>query len=192
MWFVGLVIVTFCLASIPTGLLLAGRLGVDLRTVGSGNIGTANASRALGKRWGLVVLILDASKGALPVLLAEQVFVSPFAPAIFGLTAVLGQVFSIFLRGRGGKGVATSLGAGLALSPLSALSSAGVFLILYLLTRIPSVASLLAVVSYPLFLWAWQTATVPHLIFAVITTVVVIVRHQSNLRRLLQGKENHA
>jgi glycerol-3-phosphate acyltransferase PlsY len=192
MLFVGLVIVTFFLGSIPTGLLLARRFGVDLRAVGSGNIGTANVSRALGKRWGLVVLILDASKGALPVLLAERLFASSFAPAVIGLTAVLGQVFSIFLRGKGGKGVATSLGAGLALSPVCALTSAGVFVVLYLLTRIPSVASLVAVTSYPLFLWVWHTATVPNLIFAFVIAVVVIARHRDNLHRLIDGKENHA
>lgn len=192
MLFVGLVIVTFVVASIPTGLLIARRCGVDIRAVGSGNIGTANVSRALGKRWGLIVLILDASKGALPVLLAKLLLVSPFAPDVIGIAAVLGQIFSIFQRGRGGKGVATSLGAGLSLAPWCALSSAGVFVVIYWLTRIPSVASLTAVAMFPLFLWIWKIATPPHLLFALVILTLVLVRHRDNLHRLIAGKENHA
>src|SRR5512140_3754747 len=93
----------FLLGSIPTGVLVARHKGVDLRKVGSGNIGATNVGRALGKRWATFVLLIDAAKGALPVLLLGRFFSDPWLPALGGLAAVLGQVFSIFLRGRGGK-----------------------------------------------------------------------------------------
>jgi len=105
----------FLLGSFPTGVVVARAKGVDLRKVGSGNIGTTNVGRALGRGWAALVLLVDAGKGALPVVLAAELFEQTWLPAAAGLVAVLGQVFSIFLKGRGGKGVATSLGAGLAL-----------------------------------------------------------------------------
>ena len=115
-------VVAFLVGSIPTGGIVARAKGVDLRKVGSGNIGATNVSRALGGKWATLVLVADAAKGGVPVVLAGRLDVSAWLPALVGLCAVLGQIFSVFLRGRGGKGVATSLGAGIALAPLPALA----------------------------------------------------------------------
>jgi glycerol-3-phosphate acyltransferase PlsY len=134
----------FLLGSIPTGVLVARHKGVDLRKVGSGNIGATNVGRALGSRWAALVLIIDATKGALPVLVLGRLLADPWLAALGGMAAVLGQVFSIFLRGRGGKGVATSLGAGMALAPIATLACLGTFLVLYAVFRIVSIGSLAA------------------------------------------------
>jgi len=189
MLFGSFLVATFLLGSIPTGLLLARRFGVDLRAVGSGNIGSANAARALGKRWGAVVLVLDAGKGALPVMLAASWF-PPMQASLVGVVAVLGQIFSVFLKGRGGKGVATSLGAGLALAPIPALCGAGMFVLLYGFTRIAAVGSLGGILTFPLFIWVLGQGAPPTYCFAGVVAVVVTIRHKDNLRRLLAGMEN--
>ena len=182
----------FLVGSIPTGVIVARAKGVDLRKVGSGNIGATNVSRALGGKWAAVVLVADAAKGALPVLFLGRLFDDPWLPALGGLFAVLGQIFSIFLRGRGGKGVATSLGAGLALAPLPALACALVFALFFLLFRIASIGSLLGIACYPLFLWLFHLATWPHLTFALAVVVLVVARHKDNLLRLVSGEEHRA
>jgi glycerol-3-phosphate acyltransferase PlsY len=189
---VAVVVIAFLLGSIPTGILVARHKGVDLRKVGSGNIGATNVGRALGKGWAVFVLLIDAGKGALPVLVAGSVFADPWLPALGGLGAVLGQVFSIFLRGRGGKGVATSLGAGMALAPLPTLLCLGTFVLLYAVFRIVSVGSLAAVVCYPAFLLLFDLATPPRLSFAFAVLVLVVVRHKANVGRLLRGEEHRA
>ena len=182
----------FIVGSVPTGVIVARAKGVDLRKVGSGNIGATNVSRALGGKWAVVVLVADAAKGALPVFLLGRLFNDPWLPSLGGLFAVLGQIFSIFLRGRGGKGVATSLGAGLALAPLPALACALVFALFFLLFRIASIGSLLGIACYPLFLWLFHLATWPHLTFALAVVVLVVARHKDNLLRLVSGEEHRA
>jgi glycerol-3-phosphate acyltransferase PlsY len=179
----------FLLGSFPTGVVVARAKGVDLRKVGSGNIGTTNVGRALGRRWATLVLLVDGGKGALPVVLAVRLFDPAWLPAAAGLVAVLGQVFSIFLKGRGGKGVATSLGAGLALAPVPALCCAAVWVALFAASRISSVASLTAVASLASFLWLFHAGSTPNLVFAAVTTVLVFWRHKDNIRRLVRGKE---
>jgi glycerol-3-phosphate acyltransferase PlsY len=185
-----LLLATFVLGSIPTGVLVARSKGIDLRKVGSGNIGATNVGRALGKKWAAFVLVMDAAKGALPVLLFTHAFADPWLATGGGVAAVVGQVFSIFLRGRGGKGVATSLGAGLALSPLPTLACVGVFLLVLALSRIVSVGSLSAIVAYPLCLWAFGLATPPRLAFGIVVGLLVAIRHRSNVARLLRGEEH--
>jgi glycerol-3-phosphate acyltransferase PlsY len=186
------IVAAFLVGSVPTGVIVARFKGVDLRKVGSGNIGATNVGRALGKKWALLVLLADASKGALPVLFLERVSADPWLPALGGLAAVLGQVFSIFLGGRGGKGVATTLGAGLALAPLPALACGGVFVMLFALFHIASIGSLAAVASFPAFLWLFELGTAPRLTFAGAVAVVVIARHKDNIGRLLRGDEHRA
>jgi glycerol-3-phosphate acyltransferase PlsY len=185
-----LLLATFVLGSIPTGVLVARSKGIDLRKVGSGNIGATNVGRALGKKWAAFVLVMDAAKGALPVLALTHAFADPWLAAGGGVAAVLGQVFSIFLRGRGGKGVATSLGAGLALAPLPTLTCVGVFLLVFAVFRIVSVGSLAAIAAYPLGLWVLGMATSPRLAFGIAVGLLVAVRHRANVARLLRGEEH--
>jgi glycerol-3-phosphate acyltransferase PlsY len=178
----------FALGSIPTGVIVARARGVDLRKVGSGNIGATNVGRALGKGWAIFVLIVDALKGYAPAALAAR-RLPPLAVAGVALAAVLGHMFSVFLKGRGGKGVATSLGAALALSPLAALCCAGVYLLLYAAFRISSVGSLVAISGFPLALWLTGDRERAHYAFAAVMAVLVIARHKDNIRRLMRKEE---
>src|SRR5438067_970204 len=136
---------SYLAGSAPFGLLVT-RIasGKDVRTVGSGNIGATNVARAAGRAAALVTLLLDALKGFLPVLLAGRTLAEPWAAAACGVAAVIGHCFPVWLRFRGGKGVATGLGVALALSPLAAACGAAVWVLLYKLLRISSVVSLAA------------------------------------------------
>ena len=185
-------VAAFVVGSIPTGVLVARAKGVDLRKVGSGNIGATNVGRALGRKWATFVLIVDAGKGALPVLLIGRWLPDPWLAPLAGLAAVLGQVFSVFLRGRGGKGVATSLGAGMALAPLPALACLGTFVLVYAVFRVVSIGSLAAMTCFPLFLLLFHLGTAPRLVFAVTVAVLVALRHKDNLVRLRRGQEHRA
>jgi acyl phosphate:glycerol-3-phosphate acyltransferase len=184
-----LIVGAFALGSFPTGLVVGRARGVDVRKVGSGNIGATNVARALGKKWAIFVLIADALKGYLPVFAALRLHMSPLVVAAAGLAAVLGHMFSIFLKGKGGKGVATSLGAALALSPIAALASAAVWLLVYLAFRISSIGSLIALVAFPIAMYLLGDRQLPHFIFAIVVAVVVTARHKDNLRRLIRGEE---
>jgi glycerol-3-phosphate acyltransferase PlsY len=178
----------FAIGSIPTGVIVARARGIDLRKVGSGNIGATNVGRALGKKWAIFVLVADAAKGYLPVAVAHR-WLPPLGVAAVALAAVLGHMFSVFLKGRGGKGVATSLGAALALTPVPALVCAGVYLLLFLAFRISSVGSLAAIAAYPLSLWLTGDRERAHYLFAAAVAVLVIARHKDNLRRLATRQE---
>jgi acyl phosphate:glycerol-3-phosphate acyltransferase len=186
-----LVVAAFVVGSFPTGVILARARGVDLRQVGSGNIGATNVGRALGRPFALLVLAVDAIKGFLPVWLAGRLGLGAWALAAVGLGAILGHSFSIFLRGRGGKGVATSLGGALAISPLAALCAAALYAVMLALFRISSVGSLMGVWAFPaaLFLLDGGPDLPAHLAFAVATAVIVTVRHRDNIQRLARGQE---
>ena len=165
--------------------------GVDLRSVGSGNIGATNVARALGRGWAIAVLIGDALKGFLPVFVGRHFLpqLSPEVVALAGLAAIVGHMFTIFLRGRGGKGVATSLGVALAISPPAALCGFGLYLLAYLTTRISSIGSLLGMWSFPLFAWLLGGVARPYLWLSIGTAALVTVRHRANIARLVKGEE---
>jgi glycerol-3-phosphate acyltransferase PlsY len=182
------VVLGFAVGSIPTGVIVARARGVDLRKVGSGNIGATNVGRALGKPWAIFVLVMDALKGYAPAAIAQR-WLSPMEVALVALAAVVGHMFSVFLKGKGGKGVATSLGAALALAPLAALCSAGVYVVLYAAFRISSVGSLVAISSFPVALYLTGDRERAHYLFAGAIAVLVIARHKDNLRRLRRGEE---
>ncbi len=182
----------FFLGSIPTGVILARSRGVDLRQVGSGNIGATNVGRALGRPWAIVVLLLDALKGYLPVEIGARLGLAPVPLAAVGLAAVAGHSFSIFLRGRGGKGVATSLGAALALAPEAAFGALSIYVVLVATFRISSIGSIAGVIAFPLLLWLEGSRGPAAYLFGIAAAILVIVRHQDNLRRLRRGEELRA
>ncbi len=177
----------FLLGGFPTGLLLARARGIDLRTIGSGNIGATNVGRALGKKAAVFVLVVDALKGYAPAAIAATF--DPLGGPVAGLAAVLGHVFSVFLKGRGGKGVATSLGAALAVAPEAAGIAVVVWIALFAIFRTSSVGSLGAVVAFPVLVWLSGPADPARLAFAVGIAVVVVARHHDNIRRLIRGEE---
>jgi acyl phosphate:glycerol-3-phosphate acyltransferase len=184
-----LIAASFLLGSFPTGMVFAKARGVDLRKVGSGNIGATNVGRAMGRTWAIVVLLLDAVKGLLPVLAARALGMGAWTAGLCGFAAIAGHSFSVFLGGKGGKGVATSLGAGLGLAPLATLASFAVYGLLFLIFRISSIGSLAAVVAFPILIYALGPRDPALISFGVATALLVILRHKDNLGRLFRREE---
>jgi glycerol-3-phosphate acyltransferase PlsY len=189
-----IVAASYLLGSIPFGLLL-GRFvaGVDVRQEGSGNIGATNVARTAGRRLGVLTLVLDAAKGAIPVGIAAWALgVPPDAswPAAAGLAAFLGHVFPVWLRFRGGKGVATALGAFLALTPWLTLGAALVFGAVFAVSKVVSVSSLAATAALAGGAALVHGKGAPVTQVALFVLLVIVVRHQSNIRRMLRGDES--
>jgi len=188
------VVLGYLLGSVPFGLLLA-RLfaGVDVRRTGSGNIGATNVARAAGRKLGLMTLFLDAAKGVIPVVGASAFLGAPGAPgpwaAAAGFAAFLGHVFPPWLGFRGGKGVATSFGVFLALSPWAALAALAAFTGSYLATRIVSVSSLAGAAACAAASATLHGASSPVTWTALAILLVIVVRHRTNIRRILRGEE---
>jgi glycerol-3-phosphate acyltransferase PlsY len=188
-----LVVGAYVAGSIPFGVMVARVKGVDLRKIGSGNIGATNVARALGRGWAVAVLVADAAKGWAPVWLGRRLGLPDAHVAAAGLAAITGHMFTIFLRGRGGKGVATSLGVALAISPLAALAGLALYALAYGLTRLSSVGSLLGIWSFPLFAQLIGGGVArPYTILSLVTAVLVTIRHRQNIARLLRGEEKRA
>ncbi len=183
----------YLLGSIPAGLL-AGRLarGIDIREFGSGRTGFTNVLRTVGPRWGAVVLVADLAKGAVPVVIAIVISDEPYVRAVAGLAAAIGHDWPVFAGFRGGRGVATSFGAALVMSPIAAAALIPVGVGLVAVTRYMSlmsvgVAPLLAVVFIVLAAigvhpWAYG-------VYAVIAAAMLLVEHRENIERLLAGTE---
>jgi glycerol-3-phosphate acyltransferase PlsY len=186
-WLLG--VGAYLVGSIPFGVLAARIKGVDLRKIGSGNIGATNVARGLGRGWAIAVLAGDAAKGFLPVWLGGRLGLSFTAVAIAGLLAIVGHMFTLFLRGRGGKGVATSLGVALALSPLPALVGLGVYAVVFAATRLSSLGSLLGVWTFTVGFLLHDRPPRPLAILAIVVGVLVTIRHKENLARLVRGEE---
>lgn len=182
----------YLLGTIPTGYILTRWLaGADLRSVESGGTGATNAQRALGWRWGLVVLVGDLAKGAFAVVLARQLDAGATAVALAGAAAVVGHCWPVWLRFRGGKGVATGAGAAMALSPW-ALLLIPIVIVPIVLTRYVSLGSLIgAIAGVAIFaILAWQDVEPrAYVAFATIAALVIWVKHRGNIGRLLSGTE---
>ena len=190
----------YLIGSIPVGYL-AGRIaGIDIRTVGSGNIGATNVGRVLGKRYGYPVFFADFFKGFGSVTLAA--YAGPqLAPGysiellqiVAGIFCVLGNTFPVWLKFRGGKGVATSAGLFFGLAPLAILIVFVIWMATYKITRYVSIASITAAVTLPvtIFILMWSLQSPGTLVFylSVVLAAVVVLRHHSNISRLLQGTE---
>jgi glycerol-3-phosphate acyltransferase PlsY len=183
------ILTAYLIGSVPFALLLARRSGApDLRRVGSGNLGAANVFRASGPRAGLVVAMLDAAKGAASVLLAARLSSNAAAPAAAGLAAIIGHVYPIWLRFRGGKGVATACGVFSILAPLAAVPALTVFTLTLLATRYVSLGSVLATIALPPIAY-WLGSPAPAVAVAVAAATLIVFRHRSNLLRLRRGTE---
>jgi len=207
MKFTAMLLGAYLLGSVPFGLLIAAGYGLDLRKVGSGNIGATNLSRALGRRWAYVCFVLDLAKGLLPVL-AAGVWLGDLtgttgllARLAVGCAAVIGHVFPAYLRFKGGKGVATSFGVAVGFWPYYTICAAVallVWIIFVLIWRYVSLASLAAAVAFPVVLISaivlapgWRFAELwPLLVVATGIPILVFVRHRQNIKRLLAGTED--
>ncbi len=176
--------------SIPSGLWIVKALfGIDIRNYGSKNIGTTNVFRTVGAKAALLVLILDMLKGIIAVAAMNYFFANPLLDVITALGALLGHNYSVFLRFKGGKGVATGLGLLIYLMPKVSLGSFLVWLILVLITRYVSLGSVVAAVMTPIFAWYFGYPPA-YIVFGGIAGLFVIIRHKENIKRLLNGTES--
>ncbi|MBI2495705.1 MAG: glycerol-3-phosphate 1-O-acyltransferase PlsY [Candidatus Omnitrophica bacterium] len=184
---------SYLVGSLPTGYLFVRWLKrIDLRTIGSGNVGATNVSRAAGAGAGGIVLLMDIAKGLIAVLGFAPWLIQPMTPAAqlaCGLAAVIGHAFPVFLRFQGGKGVATTIGVLGGVMPLIAALCLGVWLICFLLWRYVSVGSLAAAVTLPIAEIATHRPLAEVFLGAALA-VLIVVRHRSNIERLVQGTEH--
>lgn len=184
-----LVAAAYLLGSIPTGLLLGKAYGIDVRKEGSGNIGATNLYRTVGRKVGLLTLVGDCLKGLIPVVVVHTMGFPPEYAAWVGLAAFSGHVFSVFLKFKGGKGVATALGVFLALAPLALAGAVAVFALLMLVWRYVSLGSIGAAVVMPVAV-ALLGGTRSVIVVTLLIAVIVVARHRDNITRLLAGTEN--
>jgi acyl phosphate:glycerol-3-phosphate acyltransferase len=196
------VLLAYLIGSLPFGYLVAWIVSKeDIRTKGSGNIGATNVARVLGAKWGIMVLVLDAFKGLLPVWGLSRLFYSVDDPNFLhlqvacGLGTIVGHMFPCYLKFRGGKGVATSLGVILILSPWATLGAFGMFVTSILLWQIVSLSSMLAAVWFgAMSLWylrpnPFSSQTWSLAVFSLLIPALILLRHRTNIKRLLKGEE---
>jgi glycerol-3-phosphate acyltransferase PlsY len=181
----------YLLGSVPTGLILAKLFSkVDPRKIGSKNIGATNIFRTAGKSLGILTLIGDLLKGAIPVVIAIQWGESDLWIALSGLTPFLGHIFPIFLGFRGGKGVATALGVYMMISPISVLIEFLIFAGIVWKWRFISLGSITCGTTIPILIAFFRSDSQAYFIVSVIMAALILYRHQSNISRLLQGTES--
>jgi glycerol-3-phosphate acyltransferase PlsY len=192
------ILFAYLLGSVPTSVWLGrGLKGIDLREHGSGNAGATNAFRVLGTPIGIAVYMLDMLKGYAAVNLSHlQTTIHSGSEAWMilriglGLLAVAGHIFPVFAGFRGGKGVSTLAGIGLALHPLSAACALGIYALVFLIGRVSSLGSLAAVLSYPIWMiLVFHSEFRALWVFSILVPILVIITHRSNIRRLLQKEE---
>lgn len=188
-------VAAYLLGSIPFGLILAKLFGrLDIRQAGSGNIGATNVTRVVGPAAGVLTLLLDAAKGALAVVVAERLAnFSALWMMIGAFAALAGHCFPVWLRFKGGKGVATAAGAFAILSPLALACALLLFILVLAILRFASLASIAAAAAMPLliyFLWAPGFAPPPVVTFGTLAiTVLIVYKHDANIQRLVEGQE---
>jgi len=183
-----LVIFSYLLGSVPSGLIIGKLSGLDVRKAGSGNIGATNVARLLGKTGGLLTLVGDTAKGFIPVLVVQQMGFSYSVTALVGVAAFLGHLYPIFLKFKGGKGVATSFGVLLGLAPLATMILLVVFAAVAFTTRIVSLSSMVTAVAAPLVLWLFYYFP-SYVIVTAFMALMIVFRHYANIQRLLNGTE---
>jgi glycerol-3-phosphate acyltransferase PlsY len=181
---------SYVLGSVPSGLWLGKTFkGIDIREHGSGNIGAANTLRVLGKKFGAVTLMADAAKGFISVIVFARLGTWPELPLLCGIAAIIGHMVSIFLKFKGGKGVATGAGMYLALAPLAMIGAGIAFALVAKTTRIASASSLTATAVLGVVVLATAT-TWPLRFVTLLVVLMVFYKHRSNIRRIIQGNEN--
>lgn len=189
----GWLLVSYLAGAIPTSYLVSRSFaGIDLRQHGSGNLGATNLYRVLGWKYAVPVALFDIAKGAIPVLFfAPQVSRSELYALACGVAAILGHVFSVFVRFKGGKGVATAAGVMLGLTPLALAAAAGVWGLVLLLTGYVSLASISAAAVLPITVYLLEHPAAPELLWIDVAIAAgVIFLHRRNIERLLKGTEN--
>ena len=187
----------YLIGSFPTSFLMARALkGIDIREVGSGNAGATNVMRSVGKLPALITLIVDIAKGAFVVTFVANFFYQytetidyDFYRSFLGLAAICGHIWPVWLKFRGGKGVATTLGVAIGLAPVVLLPSVFIWLVIFFTTNYVSLASILALIAFPIIAIAFSQPLYLVLVSAVICSISIF-KHRENIKRLLKGQEN--
>lgn len=201
-----LIIIAYMIGSIPTSVWVSRYFfGIDIREYGSGNAGATNTYRVLGAQWGTFVMVVDMLKGLiaallyllLPVYYVGEVYNQELHRTNLqiglGLAAVIGHIFPLWAGFKGGKGVATLFGMVLAIQPMVAVYCIGIFLLVLYLTRFVSLSSILASIAFPIFILLIFKDPVPlYRVFAIAVALLVILTHQKNINKLLNGNESKA
>ena len=183
-----LVIFSYLLGSVPSGLIIGKLSGLDVRNAGSGNIGATNVARLLGKKGGLLTLVADMAKGFIPVLAVQQMGLGDPIAALVGIAAFVGHLYPVFLNFKGGKGVATGFGVLLGLAPLAATILLVIFAAVAFSTRIVSLSSMVTAVAAPLLLWLFYYSPT-YIMMATLMAIMIVFRHYANIQRLLNDTE---
>lgn len=192
--FITVFVTAYLIGSIPTGYIIVKTFtGQDIRTIGSGSTGATNVKRVMGKKWFFITMLLDALKGALPVILAK-LFATTFTgigllPVVAAVAVILGHSRSIFLKFTGGKSVASGVGTILALNWIVGLLIAVVWALITYTSKYVSLGSIIAMAVSPFLMW-WFKAPVAYTIYCALGAVYIIWLHRSNIQRLLKGEEN--
>jgi glycerol-3-phosphate acyltransferase PlsY len=185
---------SYLLGSVPIGYIYARARGVDLRKIGSGNIGATNVYRAFGKAPAIAIFWLDVAKGLIAVVLIAKLGAGwEFTAVACGLAAIAGHVTSPFMKFKGGKGVATAVGVFLGLTPVATAICLGIWAVLFASFRYVSLGSITGAVALPILIWLFDRDGYrgsPVFYFALLVAVLVVITHRSNIRRLLNGTEN--
>lgn len=188
------IFVAYIIGSIPTGyLIVKAKTGEDIRTVGSGSTGATNVKRVLGKKWFFTVMLLDALKGALPVILAK-LFVSAgatfgIAPVLAAVAVIIGHSKSIFLQFKGGKSVASGVGTILALNWMVGIAIALIWGVITYCTKYVSVGSIIALLLSPILMYLLK-APIAYIIYCALGAIYIVYLHRENINRLIHGCEN--
>jgi acyl phosphate:glycerol-3-phosphate acyltransferase len=184
-----LLAVAFVLGSIPFGIITAKVKGIDLKKVGSGNIGATNVLRSLGKWPAIVTLLGDILKGTLAVAIGQYFGVEPLYEGLIGMSAILGHNFSIFLGFRGGKGVATSLGVLFIYVPYVAVITLLIWIVVVLITKYSSLGAIVSFALLPLSVLLTDFQDKTKLFMSILISFFIVIRHQDNIKRLIKGTE---
>lgn len=193
-WIVSL-IAAYLIGGIPFGYLIGRMRGIDIRTVGSGNIGATNVFRTVGKKWGLLAFALDVLKGLVPVLIVKHVTSIDHLPLAVGVMCVMGHMLTPYMKFKGGKGVATGFGMLLGLVPALVGVAFALFVVVFALSHYISLGSCVAALFMAITIWfpilgSNGASDLPEAIVVTLISLFVIVKHRSNIKRLIQGNEN--
>jgi glycerol-3-phosphate acyltransferase PlsY len=181
------ILVSYILGSIPFGYIIAKIKGVDITKLGSGNIGATNVGRFLGKPYFFIVLFLDAIKGFIPTILFKLLFGLEYG-ILAGLFSVIGHSYSIFMKFKGGKGVATGLGVSIALIPIETIIGFGVWFLVLMIFKIMSLASIISAISVFIVVLFLEKSSLIKIVCGIIA-VLIVLRHKSNIERIIKGTE---
>ncbi len=188
------IILAYLIGSIPTGyLIVKAKTGQDIRTVGSGSTGATNVKRVLGKKWFFVVMLLDALKGAFPVVLARifthNIDTIGMFPVLAAICVIIGHSKPIFLQFKGGKSVASGVGTILALNPLVGLSIAIIWGIITYISKFVSLGSIIALCISPILMYLFKNP-ICYVFYCLIAAIYIVYLHRENIKRLIKGEEN--